>query len=102
MKQLDKPELLAERLFSLTLLVQEAVGNDCFDELNALLEQRQLVLDELVSRPSNAHALQVLERTIALESDVLRDMAQAQSGNLTSLQDFSKTKSALASYRSHV
>ena len=101
MKPPDSPAKAIEKLYTLTLMVEEVVVNDRIEELGALLSERQSTLDLLRETPISIEESRELDKSRKLESQVLEKLLQMQGASFSSIQGFSKTKTALASYRSN-
>lgn len=100
MKRLDPCLALAERLLTLTLVLDDAVANGRTEEFSPILTDRQNLLSELEQFAMTPAAKKVLTQVQDVEVNTLAMLSRLRTESLNDIRKLSNTKRGLNSYQS--
>jgi len=99
MKSRESDPELVEKLYSLTLLVNEAVDKDASHLVGSLLDQRGKAIEALGSTDLTDEDRRVLRLVSEVGSQIEAKLQSRKGDSLTQIQEIATTKSGLKSYQ---
>lgn len=100
MKQLDPCLALAERLLTLTLVLDDAVAHGRTEDLDPILTDRQSLISEIERCTVTPAAGKVFAQVQAIEANTLAMLDRLRTESLAEIRKLSNTKRGLTSYSS--